>query len=79
MKLTILETNVGFIIVLNGISNAVTYVKGLHSVGFIIVLNGISNRQMVEMFTTNVGFIIVLNGISNNLNKGSKIIYVGFE
>ncbi len=56
---------VGFIIVLNGISNRRELKAMWPNVGFIIVLNGISNG--IDCFSENqfVGFIIVLNGISN--------------
>ena len=58
-------TLVGFIIVLNGISNVWYCTSQNRIVGFIIVLNGISNLQYKVTKSTLVGFIIVLNGISN--------------
>ena len=57
--------SVGFIIVLNGISNNRNRIKIVAKVGFIIVLNGISNGHEVGHPQEDVGFIIVLNGISN--------------
>ena len=56
---------VGFIIVLNGISNKCECVPFGRTVGFIIVLNGISNIVILFCVCVVVGFIIVLNGISN--------------
>ncbi len=38
------ESGVGFIIVLNGIFNARTWIISAYRVGFIIVLNGIFNQ-----------------------------------
>ena len=57
--------DVGFIIVLNGISNGSHYAADWSVVGFIIVLNGISNCTSTIIKALPVGFIIVLNGISN--------------
>ena len=56
---------VGFIIVLDGISNGVYQYNIEQVVGFIIVLNGISNVWYCTSQNRIVGFIIVLNGISN--------------
>ena len=56
---------VGFIIVLNGISNGEGRILSRKPVGFIIVLNGISNFSASDKSRAIVGFIIVLNGISN--------------
>ena len=63
---------VGFIIVLNGISNIEKVANGETSVGFIIVLNGISNGSECHLFLVPVGFIIVLNGISNRYDNYKK-------
>ena len=63
---TKIEDAVGFIIVLNGISNRRELKAMWPNVGFIIVLNGISNQAPYVHRLRPVGFIIVLNGISNH-------------